>query len=374
MEVAQLVDLPISLDDFSALESLVTSSDPFLIQPSTIIDKYKLSDYIQAATFQEVSLYALLDNNIFTRVSAFSKGSKLASDSETRKVEQLAAAVMVFFLLGDFWLEPNIALYEKAWRSSHDSAKLELESFRIADHIHPQHYTDLALGRIEHISFQAIEEAKKYAAITAGKNKNTVAEENFKRNLTYWKTSYLFLLKVTELWRTPIDDLSKAKKLIDWMRNDAFYSAVSSVFALLLLSPSSPKKMIKGIGSDNLQKLHSGLQNAAWDCVYVKHWINQARRSPTDTIWFLCSNDQALKQVANTLLHRKGEDLTSKLTSHMINTWGNDKGKRLYSYYNNHVQEINSTPSKRDEQVKYRMDNIDNMILDLETKLGLNKI
>ena len=370
----QLVDLPISPDDFTALESLVSSANPFLIQPSTITDKYNLTEYVHSATFQDVSLYALLDNNIFTRVAAFSRGVKLSTEQESRKVDQLAAAVMVFFLLGDFWLEPNIALYEKAWRSSHEHAKSELDGFRVAGHIHPQHNTDLALGRIEHITSQALEDAKINSAISAEKNIGTVNAANFEKILTHWKTSYLFLLKVTELWRTTNDDLNKAKALIDWMKNDAFYSAVSAVFGMLLLSPSSPAKMIKGIGSSNKGKLHSGLQNAAWDCVYVKHWVNRARLSASNTIWFLCSNDKALKQVADTLLHRQGEDMSYKVIQHMEETWGAKKGKLLYEYYNEQTQTTNHSSHERRQLVKHRMDNIDNMISELETILQLKQI
>lgn len=370
METIQLVNLPISPEDLSALESLVRSANPFLIQPSTIPDIYDLSDYVHAAAFQNVSLYVLLDNNIFTRAVAFSKGKKLAIEPESRKVDQLAAAVMVFFLLGDFFLEPNIALYEKAWRSSHHHAHSELQSFRIAYHIQPQHYANLALGRAENISSLALEEAKDNMAIKL----STVEEANFEKILTHWKTSYLFLLKVTELWRSPGIDFEKAKALIDWMKNDAFFSAVSCVFGILLLSPSSPRMMLKGIGSNDPSKLHSGLQNAAWDCVYVKHWVNLATRSSSDTIWFLCSNDNALKQVGAALLHRQGEDSIAKLTQQMEEAWGKTKGRNLYDHYSLQTQSMNYDSLERKQLVKDRLANIDNMISDLEIRLGLKVI
>lgn len=371
METLEFVNLPISINDFSKLESIVSSANPFLIQPSTITEKYNLKEYVHAASFQDVSLYVLLDNNIFTRVISFSKGEKLATEPESRKVDQLAAAVMVFFLLGDFWIEPNISLYEKAWRNSHEHAKYELENFRIADHIHPQHYADLALGKIDNISPKAIDQAKKNSILSSVKNNDAIEEVNFKKTLTHWKTSYLFLLKATELWRGPNDDFKKAKSLIDWMVNDAFFSGVSSVFSLLLFSPSSPRKMLKGIGSNNKNKLYSGLQNAAWDCVYVKHWINLATHSETDTIWFLCSNDKALKQVASALLHRQGEDMNFKLVQHMKETWGEEKGQKLFNYYNEQVSTLDNSSHVRKQLVKDRMNNIDNMISSLENKLEL---
>lgn len=370
MQTIQLVDLPISPEDFSDLESLVRSADPFLIQPSTISDKYDLSEYVHAAAFQDVSLYALLDNNILTRAVAFANGEKLSNESESRKVDQLAAAVMAFFLLSDFLLEPNIALYEKAWRKSHQHAASELKSFRIADHIHPQHYVNLALGRNENIPKDAINEAK----CSAASKLDVVKEANFKKVLNHWKTSYLFLLKVTELWRSTGTDLKKAKALIDWMKDDAFFSAVSSVFGILLLSPSRPGRMLKGIGSKNATKLQSGLQNAAWDCVYVKHWVNQASRSTSDIIWFLCSNDKVLKQVGAALLHRQGEDSGAKVTLQLEEAWGKKKGGELYAHYRMQTESMNHASPARKQLVSQRVDNIDGMISHLENKLGLNQI
>jgi len=370
MQTIQLIDLPITSEDFFALESLVRSADPFLIQPSTISDKYDLSEYVHAAAFQDVSLYALLDNNILTRAVAFANGKKLSNEAESRKVDQLAAAVMAFFLLGDFLLEPNIALYEKAWCNSHQHVISELQSFRIADQIHPQHYVNLALGRKENIPSHALEEAKDNAASKLG-----VAEEaNFKEVLTHWKTSYLFLLKTTELWRSPGTDFEKARALIDWMKDEAFFSAVSSVFGILLLSPSRPSKMLRGIGSENASKLHSGLQNSAWDCVYVKHWVNRASQSTSDIIWFLCSNDTVLKQVGAVLLQRQGEDSSTKLTLQMEEVWGKKKGRKLYDHYHMQTKSMNHDSPARKQLVIERVANVDNMISDLEIKLGLKQI
>ena len=370
METLQVLDLPISREDFAQLEAIVRDREPFLIAPSNIADAYDLAEYCRAAAFDSVRLCVLLDNNVLTRAVAFAQGSPLSNSIETRRVERLVAAEMAFLLLSDFLVEPNIAFYEKAWRSSHEAALEQLRSFRIADHIHPQHYIDVALERTTRIPTTALREAEAAAAPIA----ESVNESNFSKTLDQWQLGYLFCLRAAELWRSPGRPIDKAMALLTWMRTDSFFSAVSAVFGLLLFSPSRPGKIFKGIGSDNAARVRDGAQNAAWDCVYLKHWTRRAAQSGRDHIWFLCTNDTAVKSVGSALFLYEDEEPEAALFRQLKRCWGHADAIRLFEHYQSETNRADTETVDREATVKERVARISEMVSELEKKLRIKEI
>lgn len=102
------------------IEVTVRENNPLITSPSTTEDIYSLKEYIIRG--DGVKLNVLLDNNILTRLIHLAKGNEIQGDEKSIKAYQYCCAVMCFFILGNFQIETNIALYEKASKNGHLSA------------------------------------------------------------------------------------------------------------------------------------------------------------------------------------------------------------------------------------------------------------
>jgi hypothetical protein len=109
-------------------------------QPSTISDPYSFSTYIEASILKANKFSVLIDNNIATRAISLTQGNKLNESKSQKESYKIVSATMAYFILGGFAIEPNIAIYEKASKSSHLCALAKLKAIRIADNITPQQF------------------------------------------------------------------------------------------------------------------------------------------------------------------------------------------------------------------------------------------
>jgi hypothetical protein len=288
-------------------------------------------------------------------------GAEVPNDSSKRKPYLLSAATMAFLIIGEFLIEPSLAIYEKASNLGNEEAKKQLFQFRVADHIHPQQWLNLALQKIDKISKAEI----KYASDLVIKTQPEIEEGNFEKTLDIWKLNYYFVLKAADIWKNSKDELSSALNFIEWMETDSFLNAVATAFNLIFFSPKRYSKMIKGINSESGDKFKNGLKNAAWDLVYISHWGKNCKEANENTLWLLCSNDLALREVACNIFEdpKLGDKHLLHLLSHY---WGAQKAATILNIYNKTFHNISSDPSLRDTILKDRFSGLDKSILSLE--------
>jgi hypothetical protein len=350
-----------NIDDIAPLQELVRQNELFVLGPSNVRDVYDLTNYIFASNAFKRDLRALVDNNLLTRAIELASGAEVPNDPSKRRPYLLSAATMAFLIIGEFLIEPSLAIYEKASILGNEEAKKQLFLFRVADHIHPQQWLNLALQRIDRISETEI----KYASDMVIKTQPEIEEENFEKTLDIWKLNYYFVLKAADIWKNSNDELSSALNFIKWMETDSFLNAVASVFNLVFFSPKRYSKMIKGINSESADKFKNGLKNAAWDLVYISHWGRNCKEANENTLWLLCSNDLALRGVACNIFEdpKMGENHLQHLLSYY---WGAQKAATILDVYNKTFFSINSDPSLRDTVLKYRFSELDKSILSLE--------
>jgi len=345
-----LIELEFGADDFPPIVDLVRRADPFVASPSTIEDPYNLREYIVATTGGTASLWALLDNNILTRACALAEGqSAIRSDPNDRSY-RIVAAIMCFFILGGFDLEPSVAIYEKSARSDHQKALDALKAFRIADHIHPQSYSDVALGRSDLVPACEIERARTFADAI----RTSQGETDFTRTIQPWQVQYLALLNAKLLQTTHTNPLTCALSFLDWVENESFSSITGSLFALAFLSPNRPTRMIKDVSKPDSEKVLAGVRNAAWDLTYVSAWGRKARRATPRELSFLCSNDKIVKAMARPIFVTDGQDADEELSLFLQKYWPKDAAAKLLAAMNNHQTRITSNTDQRRKLVEAR--------------------
>lgn len=359
-----VVESPLPVDDVSAIEQMLREADPLVSPPSNIEDVYSLPLYLHNAAVGGATLYALLDNNILTRATAFASGGAVSENAESARVDRLAAAVMCFLIAASFRVEPNIPLHEKAAHGGHDNAVEQLRLLRIADHVSPQAYCDVALGRTQRLPPEAIAEA--IGRLPAGMP--PARQPDFAAETRTWLAAYYALLKVASLDRQDTSAFEKAAAFLTWSRTDAFFSATATTFALIFLSPRRPPRMIKRVNSANPALVKEGLQNAAWDLLYMKHWLNQVSQSAANTIWFLFSNDQVLKRLARNLVEPDGDVRGQMLLRILDEYWGNESRALAERYQ---AEKAAAMTADRKEVVDARYAAMAEGVANLERELGL---
>ncbi len=364
MQEINMMEFEFAQDYFEPIKKILRDAKP-LIASSTIEDIYCLERYMLRQ--EGLNLNVLIDNNIFTRVVDLAKGNKIPTEEKKAEVYRFCCAVMCFFILGRFNIEPNIALYEKASKNSHSQAIEDLYYFRVADHIHPMGYARLALGLTNEFSNKEIQSAKK---IIDGNFRDT-EESSYGKLLDDWKLKYLHLLKVTALSKDTLEDTENARIFLEWITHDCSTSPGSIIFALLFFSPkrSSLPTMIKKINNGNPDTLIKGIKNAAWDLTYITKYRKLSKNQLEQTIWFFCSNDKLLKIIARTLHLKEGEKIETAMHSLINYYWGNKKGNKVYKYYNAMEMAISLDEQARIIHNRKIGFQIDQMISELESEI-----
>ena len=353
-----------NVQDGTLLEKLLATADPFVKGPLPPVDKYNLASYIYASTALKKELCALLDNNLTTRVIELAAGVEMPAAPDKKPAYILASAVMGFLIASKFLVDPTMAIYEKASSMGHEAAAEQLFNFRVADHIRPQAWIDLALERKKRITQDEIDLATSYVV----NEPPGIEETNFSKKLDIWKLNYFFILKAASLWRKEGCDLKAALTFIDWMESDSFFNGIAAIFALVLFSPNRYGKMIKGIESSSARKFQGGLKNAAWDLAYIRYWAKKYKSANEDSFWLLCSNDLALRRVASHIFEdpKLGEAHLSQLLQHY---WGQDKAKQILKVYHQAWDRVSSNEAARDAVLLPRFLNIDDSIAAIEGQL-----
>ena len=359
-----VVDPSLNVQDVTRLENILAKADIFVKGPLPPVDKYELISYIYASTAMKKELCALLDNNLITRVIELATGIEMPEGADKKTAYILASAVMGFLIAADFYIDPTMAIYEKAASLGHEEAAKQLFIFRVADHIHPQAWIDLALERTTKISREEIELATSYVV----KDAPDIEETNFAKRLDIWKLNYYFVLKAASLWRERSCDIKAALAFIEWMESESFFNGISAIFTLILFSPNRYGKMIKGITSTSTQKLRDGLKNATWDLAYIRYWAKKYKNADKNSFWLLCSNDLALRHIASQIF--EDPELGEAHLLHILRLyWGQNKAKQILEVYHHAWSRVASDEAARDAVLQHRFRSIDDSIASIEAQL-----
>jgi hypothetical protein len=352
MEQIEVIQVQTNPKLFEGVQSILNDTQPFITSPSNLTDPYKMYPYIHAQNDEAVFVGSLIDLNVFTTLVKLGKGEDINGHDN----EKITCALMYFYILSGIPVEPNIALYEKAQKSSHQQALLELEFFRRADNIESDIYAEIALGRKTNL--QGARRIPRPPIV------NEVPEEAFSKKLKHWKLNYLYLMKVVELERT--DDFSgqeKMKEFIKWMQEETLLDNVVTHFVSMYFSPARESGMLKGIGSDNPEKLKAGLHNAAWDLTYLRTWQKNYRKNEPHDIWLFSTRDKALHKLAK---HFFIAELDALFTPY----WDCKEASGLCYYYKTIADQVHAA---NDRELRHQavQDNLDALIAEYEQKLNL---
>lgn len=329
--VSRKIWIPIDPADVPALEQLLVDADPFVTSTIDTQFPYRLGDYVQHKSVSSRELVALLDRNLISRAVSLACGrATSASNSDSDRV---AAACMAFLITSGILIEPGISLYELARSGGATVAGLELGDFRIADHIHPQAYVDVALGRANSIDPAILSAAR---ALVAGAAVIRPTPD-LGVPLRKWRRHRCAVAQIAFLERAGGTGRSKMHGLIEWSATAGFFDGVAIAFALRFFGRGKRKGMLRGVHSNLPERWSASIDNTAWDLCYVSHWIDSAKKD--ERIWLLCSNDRSLKIVARASVEGTGK-------GHFEGNWVPRDAEALYAHYQEASSRVRRDPMR----------------------------
>lgn len=365
MDKIYVADTVIDRTDYQEITKILKEGDPFVLSPSNIKEKYTIDQYRLASLRGDVKLKVLLDNNIFTRILPLAKGISIEGNEQGKKAARFACSIMSFFIMGGFDIEFSLPLYERAYSEAEGSREEDLYYFRVADNLHPQVYADVAVGKKDSFPSYDLE----FARDLVDTEYTSTDCSDFENPPILWKHIYLKLLEACKIWKDVDCNITRVSSYLQWVRESSLFIPATESFVLLFFSENRLSKMIKGINSANKEKLIHGVRNAAWDLKYITYWGNKAEQEQGQTIWFLCSNDNVLKKIAELMLIEKGNERNDFLKNIFMGYWGYEDGFKVFTQYQSLEEEVLAQGVKRKDIVRGLERQIDSAILSYEEAL-----
>ncbi|MCL4686717.1 hypothetical protein KJ059_18415 [Myxococcota bacterium] len=357
-DIATAVWIPLTPEDVPELEALLRSEDPFVASTIDTDDPYRLIDYIRHSIHGDAELAAVLDRNLVSRVVSLAAGRHIDHSLPGSATDRVAAACMAFFITAKVLAEPNISLYELAESVDASDGQADLLSFRIADHLHPQAYLEVALGRAPGIHSDLIEQAR---TLVEGRSPAVV---DLDMPLRHWRRHRCALTQIAFLERSSRNGRAKFEQLIEWSVSPGFFDGVAIAFAARLFGRANPRGgLLKSVRSPNAEKCLDGIRNAAWDLTYISHWSKQSVEDEGRCIWILCTNDRVLRSLARVAVGEEGQ-----ASALFRENWGANEASVLEQQYLDAWTRAQSS-DERLASMQVRMDDIDDLTRSIEAQI-----
>ena len=261
---------PLPPGEIAALQNLLRESNCFV--PSFVgADAYSVETYIVQYVMSRTETMFLFDRNLYSQAVSLAKGSQVTANT------RCAAALMAFASCANTQIEPNLALYEGSASGARRAWKRDLEVF---------HYAERFDRRIP------------------GKRLRSAAAKNFNptAKLRFYGFVYPIALKMALISMAGGRPDKKMLELLDWVCLCWHFSAPALLLGAQALSHDPPRDIFKNIRSRNRRKALEGVENAAWDPVYIAAWFERIKtQAKTNELTVLCSRDKVLLKVAELL-------------------------------------------------------------------------
>lgn len=258
---------------------------------------------------------ALFDSNVLSSVLDLARGNN-AND-----IMRDTAALMAFLMSFDCLIEPGISAQEYSIINGEEKTKANIKLFRQADNIDPAIYADIVCGLRNSISTDVL------PSLTNKERKN------FQPFIPpCYGQYYTALLKLGIILYSKGNPLDKLKSFMEWQRDEYFFGAAITIFAVLSLGPNPVKDPLKQINKRYRDDPLKGIRNAAWDLNIVKYWgervfIDHSKNKH----WLFCSFDSILQEIARYLIVSSSVPLESQLKQLVERHWPNNKVDQVLS-------------------------------------------
>lgn len=309
------IKLPFAHEDVIELELINRVAD-LIISPydRSLLEPYSLEHYLKQKHVHKIKIHALLDRNITSELTKLARNGRPDTPSAKNVLSLLA-----FLQLADVDIEPGISLAEYSTTCLRPTPDNELFLFRKIDNLPTDYVIDLALSREYSLDIEK----------TLYKDDiESVAPVKSAEDVHLWKMHYTFSLKMYLLANSESSRFEKINRFMYWAWKDFLMSSIAISYISVFFSQYYGG-MLKGVNSNNMDKVLHGIRNAAWDMTTANYWSKSvAKRNGNEPFYIFCTADKALKEVTRNILDQTG--LVDK-KQHFNNLFGSYLTKREIS-------------------------------------------
>ena len=283
-------------EDLRILQQLLRARNPIIASPSNIKDIYDFERYRKENLSTDINLNAFIDNNILTQILPLIDGRK-AVGVDLSDSERLSCAIMCFLIYSGIEANPTTALFERPIDPNYPTKEKEDYLFRVADHVPPQVYADLALGKYSDIP-NSVKSSSFVAVDSNDLTQKNIAETSYQKlPEKRWSIIYMNLIKAWLIYREDLTPDQRFEKYLDWYFEHSVSEYACFTFVAIFLSDKRFPKMIKQQNSMNADKIFQNIKNVTWDIFSLSTLIEIHNKTNEDFIWFFCTRDELLTKL-----------------------------------------------------------------------------
>lgn len=233
----------------------------------------------------------IIDTNIFSFIINSYKPKNI------QQKHREAIALIAFCCYTEIQINICIPIYEiiNYNKDKQKEALEKLELFYKIDNSVPETLIDFALAKRDDY---VIDEAR-----DVSKSINKVVEwYNNYEMLVEWRSTYLIVLKITELDSLKIDNIKKFELFMNWQHSEFRYSMIGTIYSMIMFSNLRIKGMMKyKTNTESSEEKRHQIKNMTWDCYFM---IFLYRKPGEKTIKnnLIATDDKVIKDLVTLLV------------------------------------------------------------------------
>lgn len=235
-----------------------------------------VSDIYNADLFREehqkpypLMLSCFLDTNI---VSILNDVYRKKDNSPLNEAQTNACTLMSFLAYAGIEANPTLAFFERPKDSQYPSREEDDLLFRLADHLPPQVFADLAMGKKTQIPASNWETAK-YAVNSCQISIANIENTQYTRNLideAATKILYTHILKALIIRASSSPSAAAFSAHLKWIETESLLVSESLLFIVSLFAETDHAALLKKRNSQDPEVLKTQSKNTATDLAIVR--------------------------------------------------------------------------------------------------------
>lgn len=248
-----------------------------------------------------------LDSNIFSFiVNSFNQKTPKPKHRE-------AIALVAFCQFAEINFDVALPIYEyinfDKERQKEGFEKLEL-FFRIDDTPSPETLIDYALGKRNDYIINEIKNV-------SGNTKKMIEWYNKYENLIEWDSTYLIVMKITELCLLKVPNEKKFEMFMTWQHSEFRYSMIGIAYSIIMFSALRVKGMMKYKTTATPDEKRKQISNMTWDFYFMIQFYRQLSKKTIEKQHLIATDDKVIKFLFKILVEVNNSEKIETLSRHL---------------------------------------------------------
>jgi len=241
------------------------------------LEHYNPVNYLVNISNHNSKYFVSLDSNIFSFiVNSFNhKNPKL--------IHREAIALVAFCQFAEINFDVGLPIYEyiKFDKAKQKEAYEKLELFfRIDDTPNPETLIDYIINETKDVS---------------GNTKKMIAWYDKYENLIEWDSTYLIVMKITELSLLTVANEKKFEMFMAWQHSEFRYSMIGTAYSMIMFSALRVKGMMKYKTSSTPEEKRKQINNMTWDFYFMIQFYRQLSKKTIEEQRLIATDDKVIK-------------------------------------------------------------------------------